>query len=58
MSAAVILPQIMLCNMREIKRGDSGTDSENVWMGVCVCVPYLLMLRTWLTLTDEKEDET
>lgn len=26
------------------------TDSE----GVCVCVPYLLMLRTWLTLTDEK----
>lgn len=26
-------------------------------MCVSVCVPYLLMLRTWLTLTDEKEDK-
>lgn len=59
------IPQIMLCNMRVIKRSDSVTDSENVRVYVCVCVrtcvgvcvPYLLMLRTWLTLTDEKEDE-
>lgn len=59
MSAATVFPQRTLCNVREIKRGDSVTDSKNVCVCmracICVCVCVCLCVCDCSILTHAKD---